>query len=88
MMEFVRHETGSRHAIPQTVHVRGHAAGGETLWEGEQDGWYILAGERRVYEMPFPRAECLKTRAVIVEVKAGEQTLTERLDIAAAACGP
>jgi hypothetical protein len=38
--------------------------------------------------MPFPREECLKTKAVAVEVKADQQTLTERLDIAAAACGP
>ncbi len=79
---------GTKHAIPQTIRVRGQGAGGETLWEGEQDGWYILAGEQRVYEMPFPREECVKTKAVAVEVKAGEQTLTERLDIAAAACGP
>ena len=66
----------------------GAGAGGETVWEGEQEGWYILAGEQRVYEMPFPREECVKTKAVAVEVKAGEQTLTERLDIAVAACGP
>ena len=79
---------GTKHAIPQAIRVRGQGAGGETLWEGEQEGWYILAGEQRVYEMPFPREECVKTKAVAVEVKAGEQTLTERLDIAAAACGP
>lgn len=68
--------------------MSGRGAAGEALWEGEQEGWYILAGEQRVYEMPFPREECVKTKAVAVEVKAGEQTLTERLDIAATACGP
>lgn len=79
---------GTKHAIPQVIHVRGQGAGGETLWEGEQEGWYVLAGDRRVYEMPFPREECVRTKTVAVEVKAGEQTLTERLDIAAAACAP
>jgi len=79
---------GTKHAIPQVIRVRGQGAGGETLWEGEQEGWYVLAGERRVYEMPFPREECARTKAVAVEVKAGEQTLTERLDIAPAACAP
>jgi fimbrial chaperone protein len=80
--------TGTKHAIPQTIRVRAHGAGGETLWEGEQEGWYVLAGEQRVYEMPFPREECVKTKSIAVEVKTGEQILTERLDIAAAACGP
>lgn len=79
---------GTKHAIPQVIRVRGHGAGGETLWEGEQEGWYVLAGDRRVYEMPFPREECVRTKTVAVEVKTGEQTLTERLDIAAAACAP
>ncbi len=79
---------GTKHAIPQVIRVRGRGAGGETLWEGEQEGWYILAGDRRVYEMPFPREECARTKTVAVEVKAGEQTLTERLDIAPAACAP
>lgn len=85
---FELRNTGSRHAIPQSIRVRGQGAGGETLWEGEQAGWYILAGEQRIYEMPLPREECVKTKTVAVEVKVGEQTLTERLDIAAAACGP
>lgn len=85
---FELRNTGTRHAIPQAVRVRGAGAGGETLWEGEQEGWYILAGEKRVYEVAFPRQECVKTRTVTVEIKAGEQILTERLDIAAAACGP
>lgn len=79
---------GTKHAIPQVIRVRGQGAAGETLWEGEQEGWYILAGDRRVYEMPFPREECARTKTVAVEVKVGEQTLTERLDIAAAACAP
>jgi fimbrial chaperone protein len=79
---------GTKHAIPQVIRVRGQGAGGETLWEGVQEGWYVLAGDRRVYEMPFPREECVRTKTVAVEVKTGEQTLTERLDITAAACAP
>ena len=85
---FELRNTGTKHAVPQTIRVRGHGPAGETVWEGEQEGWYILAGEHRLYEMPFPREECVKTSTVAVEVKAGEQTLTERLAIAAAACGP
>jgi fimbrial chaperone protein len=85
---FELRNTGSKHAIPQSIRVRGQGPAGESLWEGEQPSWYILAGDQRVYELPLAREECVKTTAVTVEVKTGEQTLTERLDIAAAACGP
>jgi fimbrial chaperone protein len=85
---FELRNSGTKHAIPQVIRVRGQGAGGETLWEGEQEGWYILAGERRLYELPFPPETCARTKTVAVEVKAGEQTLTERLDIAPAACAP
>jgi fimbrial chaperone protein len=85
---FELRNTGTKHTVPQTIRVRGEGASGQTLWEGEQEGWYILAGEQRLYELPFPREECSRTTAVAVEVTTAEQTLTERLDIAAAACGP
>jgi fimbrial chaperone protein len=85
---FELRNAGTKHAIPQLIRVRGEGAGGETLWESEQEGWYILAGDRRLYELPFPFEVCAKTKTVAVEVKAGGQTLTERLEIAAAACAP
>ena len=85
---FELRNSGTKHAIPQVIRVRGQGAAGETLWEGEQEGWYILAGDRRLYELPFPLETCARTKTVAVEVKAGEQTLTERLDIAPAACAP
>jgi len=68
--------------------VRGLGANAESLWEQPIDGWYILAGERRVYDVEVAREACAGTRAIVVEVKAGEQTLTERLDVAAASCAP
>jgi fimbrial chaperone protein len=85
---FELRNAGTKHAIPQLIRVQGQGAGGETLWEAEQESWYILAGDRRLYELPFPFEVCAKTKTVAVEVKTGGQTLTERLEIAAAACAP
>jgi fimbrial chaperone protein len=85
---FELRNSGTKHAIPQRIQVRGLGPGGETLWGRESDGWYILAGDRRVYEMPLSREDCARTKTIAVEVKAGEQVLAERLDVAAAACGP
>lgn len=85
---FELRNTGTKHAIPQEIRVRGLGSAGEALWERESEGWYILAGDRRVYEVPLSREDCARTKTIAVEVKAGEQVLAERLDVAAAACGP
>ena len=66
----------------------GLDATGATVWERSQDTWYILAGDRRIYEVPVEREDCLRTRAVAVQVKVGEQTMTERVDVPAPACAP
>ncbi len=85
---FELRNTGTKHAIPQEIRVRGLGSAGEALWARDADSWYILAGDRRVYEVPLSREDCARTKTIAVEVKAGEQVLAERLDVAAAACGP
>lgn len=85
---FELRNVGTKHAVPEEIRVRGLGAAGESLWERHQDGWYVLAGERRVYEMQVERADCARTSTIAVEVKIGEQTLTERLDVTAPACAP
>ena len=85
---FELRNTGTKHAIPQEIRVRGLGSAGEALWAPDADSWYILAGDRRVYEVPLSREDCARTKTIAVEVKAGEQVLAERLDVAAAACGP
>ena len=85
---FELRNAGTRHTIPQVIRVQGLGPSGERLWGGEQEGWYILAGDRRVYEMAVSREDCGRTKTIAVEVKAGDQTLTASLDVTASACGP
>jgi fimbrial chaperone protein len=79
---------GTKHVVPQRVQMRGLAANGEAVWQRELDGWYILAGDHRVFDIPVARDECLRTRSIAVEVLAGEPRLRERFDVAPQACGP
>jgi fimbrial chaperone protein len=79
---------GTKHVVPQRVQVRGLGADGSPVWERELEGWYILAGDRRVFDIPLERPPCLQTRRIAVEVLAGEPSLTERFDVAPHACGP
>jgi len=85
---FELRNAGTKHLVPQDIRLRGLDAAGATVWERTQDAWYVLAGDRRVYEVPVEREDCARTRAVAVEVKLGDQTLTERVDVTASACAP
>lgn len=79
---------GTKHVAPQRVQVRGLGTSGDQIWERELEGWYILAGDRRVFDIALERPACLQTRAIAVEVFAGEPALVERFDVAPQACGP
>ncbi len=85
---FELHNAGTKHVVPVDIRVRGLDASGATVWERPQDAWYVLAGDRRVYEIPVERADCARTSAVTVQVVVGEQTLAERADVTASACAP
>lgn len=85
---FELRNAGTKHVVPADVRVRGLDAAGATVWERPQDAWYVLAGDRRVYEVPVERADCARTSAVTVQVRVGEQTLAERVDVPASACAP
>ena len=85
---FELRNAGNKHVVPLDIRLQGLDATGATVWERSQDAWYILAGDRRIYEVPVEREDCLRTRAVAVQVKVGEQTLTERVDVPAPACAP
>jgi fimbrial chaperone protein len=82
------HNAGTKHVVPQRVQVRGLGPADERVWERGLEGWYILAGDRRIFEIPLGHDECLRTRAIAVEIVAGEPPLTERFAVAPQACGP
>lgn len=80
--------TGNVHFVARTVLITGHGAAGETVLEGALEGWYVLAGGIRVYDLPVPEDKCRAIRAVSVEVRTAEATFTERLEAPPVACRP
>src|SRR4029450_6294932 len=52
------------------------------------DGWYVLPGGTRRYEVPLPAADCPKVRSLGIEVQTTRATLTERVDAPEGACVP
>jgi len=79
--------TGNVHFRVDSVHLEGFAQGGEKLFEKQAQGWYVLAGGHRRYELEVPKDACAKVRRLVVSVKTDkEQVLQEPLDTPGGAC--
>jgi len=77
---------GTSHFVPQTLRVRGLAGNGQVVTDHTADGWYILAGTGRRYEMELDASTCASIRALQIDVAVGETTLKQRLDTPGGAC--
>lgn len=85
-VSFEVRNTGNVHFVVQTIRITGHGAGGETVVQGALEGWYILAGGTRIYELELPPDKCPAVTAVSIEVQTPQATFTERHDATPTAC--
>ena len=76
---------GTVHFVPNEIRVRGFA-GSAAAVDNRLEGWYILAGGRRDYDMAFPAAECSRITSVTVDVQFGSESLQERLQTPNGVC--
>jgi fimbrial chaperone protein len=80
--------TGNVHFRIETVKLEGFSDGGERLFEKQAQGWYVLAGGHKLYQLEIPRAACAKVRKLVVSVKTEkEQAIQEPLATVGGACG-
>ncbi|MBI2188319.1 MAG: molecular chaperone [Acidobacteria bacterium] len=77
---------GTVHFVPQDVRVRGFGLGKEVVFDRHLDGWYILAGGTRAYEVQLGDADCSRLHSLAVEVLIASSTLSDELDVDPAAC--
>lgn len=80
--------TGNTHYIPEAIKVRGFTAAGEPVSEWPLNGWYVLAGGARAFELQIERPQCEKVRSLLIEVHIGETTLKSPLTTPGGACAP
>ncbi len=76
---------GTVHFVPQEIRVRGYA-GPTIAIDNRVDGWYILAGGRRDFDMAFPEADCPRITSVTVDIQLGSESLQERLQTPNGVC--
>ena len=80
--------TGNVHFRIDGVKLEGFGDGGAKLFERAVQGWYVLAGGHKKYEVEVPAADCAKTRKLVFTVRLeSEETFQEPLDTPKGACG-
>src|SRR5207247_1400830 len=82
------HNEGNVHERIMTVAAQGQDGGGKQVFEGQVQGWYVLAGSHKAWQVPVPADACARVRKVQVTVKTDkDRELKETLETPAGACG-
>jgi fimbrial chaperone protein len=84
-LRFTLANAGTVHIVPQTIKVRG-LAGSNTAFDRDLEGWYVLAGGRREFEMAFPKNACAQVTSIVVDIQFASGKLQERLQTPNGAC--
>jgi fimbrial chaperone protein len=82
---FTLTNAGTVHVVPQTIKVRG-LAGSNTAFDRDLEGWYVLAGGRREFEMAFPKNACAQVTSIVVDIQFATGKLHEQLQTPNGAC--
>jgi fimbrial chaperone protein len=91
ILSFAVKNTGNVHFLVQTVQAKAHDASGATLFEKRLDGWYVLGGGIRLWQVEIPKDICAHSKSFSVQVQAAETDLgglNGRMDVPATGCGP
>ncbi len=86
-LSFALENAGTVHVRPRAVHVRAADAAGATIAEQQWDGWYLLAGGVRGYELPIAPADCARIASVSFEAPDDEAPIASSWRPPAGGCG-
>lgn len=91
-LSFDVRNSGNVHFGLEGVKLQGKAAGGQTVFARQLDGWYVLAGSPRSYSLEIPAAECLKLKTIVIEAQTdvtalgNSGTITREFEVPPGAC--
>ena len=87
-LAFTVKNSGNVHFLLQSVRVKAFDAKGAAVFEKDVEGWYVLAGGTRAWEVEIPKDACGKAKVLTVAVDSPEAKFSGRIDVPAAGCGP
>jgi fimbrial chaperone protein len=80
--------TGNVHFRIDSVKLEGFAEGGAKVFERAVQGWYVLAGGHKKYQVEVPPADCARIKQLMFTVKTeNEELFQEPLKTPSGACG-
>jgi fimbrial chaperone protein len=83
----VRNE-GNVHERVTMVNAQGMDGAGKQVFEGQVQGWYVLAGSHKAWQVEVPAGSCARVRKLLVTVKTDkDRELKETVETPAGACG-
>jgi len=91
-LSFDVRNSGNIHFGLQKVKVRGIATDGQVAFERELDGWYVLAGSPRTYQLEVPADACRRIKTVSIEAETDIPSVgnggavSKTFDVAPGAC--
>lgn len=78
--------TGNLHLNVEGVAMRGLSTAGVQTFSSRADGWYVLPGATRVFEVPLSAAACTGTATIAVEATGHGKSLKSSGVVSASAC--
>jgi P pilus assembly chaperone PapD len=78
--------TGNVHMIVNAVKLQGTDGAGAVKYDRSLEGWYVLAGDTRIFEQPIAPADCAGARTMAVTVDIQGTTLKSEAPVPAGAC--
>jgi fimbrial chaperone protein len=78
--------TGNLHVNVENIIVKGTGGSAVPTFTKEGQGWYVLPGATRIFEVPMTAAECKATSAIAVEVFGHNRSLKGTGQVSPAAC--
>jgi fimbrial chaperone protein len=92
-LSFDLKNSGNVHYMAQSVRVIGLGEGSQAVFDRQRQGWYVLSGETRTFDMDLNPEECARLKSLRIEVRTDiseipeTSTLKKDLNIPAGACG-
>lgn len=87
-LAFAVNNIGTVHFVSKQVFVTGLGADTHSIFTTRLDDGEVLAGSKRALKVDLPRNHCSELRAVSIHLVAGDQRLTQTLNVPAGACNP
>jgi len=85
-LSFTVKNSGNAHFRINSLRVEGFGTGPQPIFSKTAQGWYVLAGGSRDYELAVSRADCSRANRLTLLVETDHGNLQSELPISAANC--